>query len=62
MPYSEEVIAAARAIPGRRFDRAEKLNTFPTAQKSAVFAMLKAYFGGQVGIGPRGPFVIPAAA
>lgn len=61
-PYLDEAVAAAQRIPGRRWDGAAKRNTFPASSKPAVWAMLVRYYPGLAGIGPSGPFVVPARA
>lgn len=53
-PYSEEIVGALRAIPGRRWDKVAKVNTFPLSSKGALWATLKRLFSGKALIGPEG--------
>lgn len=55
-------VAALRRVPGRRWDKASKLNTFPAKFKGNLWAVLKTYFPGVEGIGPKGAFLIPEIA
>lgn len=55
---SAEFIAAWREIPGRRF--VGGVNVVPVSSKAALWALLKAYFPGQYGVGPTGAFRVPA--
>ncbi len=50
-PYNEGAIAAQRSIPGRLWDKANKVNTFP--------ATLTRFYAGLAGMGPKGAFVVP---
>ena len=58
-PYSEIGVNAIRAVPGRRWDAENKLNTFPESSRSALFECLKVVWPGVLGIGPKGPFMVP---
>jgi len=58
----EEFIAAWRAIPGRRFERARCANVIPADQKPALWDLLKKFFPGKYGKGPTGWFRVPVAA
>jgi Family of unknown function (DUF6011) len=58
-PYDESAVTAQRAIPGRRWNAELKSNAFPSAQRAAVWSMLRRYYAGLAGIGPRGAFVVP---
>lgn len=62
-PYSEKAVTALRAIPGRSWDKKEKVNTFPATMvvRSAVMNALSKCFPGAFAIGAKGPFVVPAA-
>lgn len=59
-PYNEALVSAMRNIAGRRWVKEEKLNYFPVAQKASLFDLLKKFFAGEVAVGPKGVFVIPA--
>ena len=52
----EDFIAAWRAIPGRRYDRAGNCNVIPVTQKRALWNLLQTYFHGVYGKGPQGLF------
>jgi hypothetical protein len=54
---SDEFVAAWRAIPGRRYSNG--VNLIPVAQGQALFALLKQFFPGEYGTGPKGVFQIP---
>lgn len=58
---AEAFIDAWRNIPGRRYDRATKMNRVPKAQKAALWTLLRAFFPGKWGKGPKGAFRVPAA-
>lgn len=60
-PYSDEVAAAFRLIPGRRWDRERKVNVIPVNQRRALWALLCRHFDGEQGVGPKGVFTIGAA-
>lgn len=60
-PYDPAVVDAMRTIPGRRWDRDAKLNTFPSTSKAALAEMLRRFFAGAIATGPKGAFVIEAA-
>jgi len=53
----EAFIAAGRDIPGRRYRNG--LNYVPASQKAALWALLREFFGGKYGQGPKGLFRIP---
>jgi hypothetical protein len=53
-------IAAWRSLPGRRYDRAAGANRVPLSSKAALWSLLKEFFGGVYGMGPKGLFRVPA--
>lgn len=57
-PYNEAVVEAMRAIPGRRWNKEEKANTFPVSAKRAVWEMIKRFYPGQLLKGSKGIVVI----
>lgn len=59
-PYEPEAVDAMRYIPGRRWDKANKRNTFPAAARAKLFALLCHFYPGKLAVGPKGPFVIGA--
>ncbi len=59
---ADEFIAAWRAIPGRWFDRKRGANVVPVAAKAALWTLLRTYFPGKWGKGPKGAFRVPTAA
>jgi len=61
-PYSQEVVDAQRAIPGRRWDKVGKVNTFPGSSRGEVWALLRRLFAGQLGKGPKGLFIVGGGA
>jgi hypothetical protein len=56
----DEFIDAWRNIPGRRWR--DGANWVPAASKAALWEVLRAFFPGKYGKGPKGVFRIPAAA
>jgi hypothetical protein len=61
-PYSETFLALSRTIPGRRWDAAAKTTRFPAARKRDVWTAICRAYPGATGAGPKGLFVVPAAA
>jgi hypothetical protein len=61
-PYSEEIVATLKGIPGRRWDKDGKVNTFPKDAQQALWAAFQKLFPGATAVGPKGPFVIVQAA
>jgi Family of unknown function (DUF6011) len=61
-PFDEAVVDAMRSIPGRRWDKERKVNTFPVSSRNIVWAVLRRFFDGQLGVGPRGAFLITSKA
>lgn len=59
-PYSEAAVAASQAIPGRWWDREHRRTRYPVSQRAAVWDLLRQYYPGVAGVGPQGPFVVPA--
>jgi hypothetical protein len=57
-PYHEDAVKAMRAIPGRRWVPARKVNTFPPYARAYLWRVLQRFYAGQAGIGPKGPFVV----
>lgn len=62
-PYDPAHVERMRRVPGRRFVREARggYDLVPVASRGALWAALRASFAGQMGIGPDGVFVIPAA-
>jgi hypothetical protein len=59
---SSDFIEAWRNIPGRRYDRSRNANVVPVAQKGRLWELLRRFFPGEFGTGPKGLFRIPEAA
>jgi hypothetical protein len=57
-PYSEEANYAWRNIGGRKWMSAYKANFIPSRCKQSLWQLLKTYYAGCVGTGPRGDFQI----
>lgn len=57
-PYSEEIVAAMRGVPGRRWDKEAKANFFPQSSRMAIWALLRKYLNGATALGPKGVFTI----
>jgi hypothetical protein len=47
-----------RTIPGRRWDKENKLNTFPVIAKGQLWDFFQKFYPGKTGIGPKGPFIV----
>lgn len=61
-PYNEYFVARIRQIPGRRWHKEEKVWSVPLTQRRALWTALGLHFEGQLGIGPKGGFVVAVAA
>lgn len=61
-PYNPEAVDVLRRVPGRRWDREAKVNRFPSSARRPLFAALRQAFPGTVAMGPRGLFLLTAAA
>lgn len=59
-PFNEDAVAAMARVQGRRWNREEKVNTFPVTSKGAIWELLKRYYPGELAVGPKGPFQVPA--
>lgn len=57
-PYNEEATPAWRCVPGRRWNQEEKANFVPVAARGDLWSLLRTYFAGSIGLGPKGGFVI----
>lgn len=61
-PYSPAFTEALKRLPWRRWDGEGKRWLVPAAKKSrdAIWALLRRFYAGSIGKGPRGYFVIEA--
>jgi len=59
-PYDPDFVGHLRTVHGRRWDRERKVWTFPNSQKPWVWKALQKSYPGTLGLGPRGPFTVPA--
>lgn len=59
-PFDEAAVEAMKRTPGRRWNREEKVNSFPVTSKGAIWAILRRYYPGAIAVGPKGPFQVPA--
>jgi len=57
-PFNPDALPAWRSIPGRAWDGSAKVNTVPASARARVWALLKAFHAGAVGIGPQGAFTV----
>jgi len=55
----DRFVQAWRDIPGRRYIREEQANEIPRASKPELWALLREFFPGEHGRGPKGLFRIP---
>jgi hypothetical protein len=53
-PYNPDVVSAMRRIPGRKWNGAAKVNTFPRDEEGGVIRMLRAHFAGAIAVAPDG--------
>jgi Family of unknown function (DUF6011) len=53
-PYSPKAVDMLRQVPGRRWDAANKVNTFPVTAKNNLWAVIRACFPGQLLLGSQG--------
>lgn len=56
----DKFIKAWRSIPGRRYDRPQRVNRIPMAQRSALWDLLRTFFPNKWGKGPKGVFRVPS--
>jgi len=57
-PYREDAVKPMAAIQGRRWDRDNKVNTYPASMKRELWDVLKIYFNGMTLISKKGMAVI----
>jgi hypothetical protein len=60
-PYSAEAVMIMRGVPGRRWVKDRKMNSFPANQRPALFAALCRAYPGATAIGPKGIFKLDKA-
>lgn len=61
-PFNPAFLVAMRNIPHRKWDFVRKVNVVPSQYKTALFQALLNCFQGQLGVGPKGPFIIKRRA
>lgn len=61
-PYNPDVVYAMRNVPGRRWDKTNKVNTFPASSKGALWKVLQEHYDGSIGVGPKGIFKVAKPA
>jgi hypothetical protein len=61
-PFNPAFLAAMRNIPHRKWDFTRKVNVVPSQYKTALFQALLYCFHGELGVGPKGPFIIERKA
>lgn len=57
-PYKKAAVPAWRGVPGRRWRPEHKANFVPARAKAALWDLLKAFYAGYTGEGPKGEFAI----
>lgn len=57
-PYNERAVNVMRNVPGRRWDREAKVNTFPISSRAALWTALSDCYAGSIAKGPKGFFTI----
>jgi len=61
-PYHPAVVNEMRTIPGRKWDKNGKVNTFPQSSKLALFQALCKHYEGDIAVGPKGIFKVTKGA
>lgn len=59
-PYRQDAVDAMKRVPGRRWDREAKVNTFPCGARRDLFKLLTRHYPNTIGLGPKGLFVFPS--
>lgn len=57
-PWEPAAVAAFKRIPGRRWREEERANVIPLTSRSALWVLLRTYFPGALGVGPKGVFLV----
>jgi hypothetical protein len=57
-PYNADAVATFRTIPGRRWEAARKVNTFPATERRTVWEALRKHYRGEIAVGAKGRFEI----
>lgn len=57
-PYDPAVVSAMRHVPGRRWDKDGKVNTFPASSRQQLWQVLQIHHNGAIGVGPKGIFEV----
>lgn len=57
-PYDEDAVFAFRNVRGRRWDKENKVNTFPVNSKVDIWKVLCNFYEGCLATGPKGVFVV----
>jgi len=57
-PYQADAVAAMGRVRGRQWDKQRKVNTFPSDSRADLWTVIRRFFTGRVGHGPKGVFVI----
>ena len=60
--YNYDEVSALRGIKGRRWDKSNKVNTFPVSSKNDLWEVLKDFHDGELGLGPKGLFKVQTQA
>jgi hypothetical protein len=60
--YEPEVVKAFQTVPGRRWDRTNKINTFPVSSRHKLWTVLQTYYHGSIGVSPKGIFKVAKGA
>jgi hypothetical protein len=53
-PYRDEAVRAFASIPGRRWEREHKHNTFPLSERKRIWDVLKTHYAGMILISKKG--------
>jgi hypothetical protein len=61
-PYDPAVVAAMRHVPGRRWDKDGKVNTFPTTSRHKLWEVFQIHYHNAIGVSPKGIFRVAQGA
>ncbi len=55
-PFDVGAVNIMRSVPGRRWHKAEKMNSFPLSSRRELYEALKRAYPGELGLGQKGLF------
>lgn len=57
-PYSQPALNGWHQIRGQYWSKPDKVRVVPNTQRAQMWTLLKRYFNGHIGYGPKGPFTV----